>query len=138
MSDDKVPDAVDRYVGNRVRLRRMTIGMSQEKLGEALGVTFQQVQKYEKGTNRISASRLYYTSRILGVSVSHFFEGLSKTADDRREGFGESDTPGYDAGFEDMMSTYDGVKLCKHFMKIKDAAARKLLVTQAEFFATKE
>lgn len=139
MSDDKVPNAVDRHVGNRVRLRRMTVGMSQEKLGEALGVTFQQVQKYEKGTNRISASRLYYTSRILGVSVSHFFEGLSKIGEDGRDsGFSEPDAPGYDAGFEDMMATYDGVKLCKNFLKIKDVAARKLLVTQAEFFAGKD
>jgi transcriptional regulator with XRE-family HTH domain len=65
----KAPNDVDRQVGSRVRMRRMLIGMSQEKLGDALGLTFQQVQKYEKGTNRISASRLQHIARVLGVSI---------------------------------------------------------------------
>jgi transcriptional regulator with XRE-family HTH domain len=63
----KEPDFVDKHVGSRVRMRRMLIGMSQEKLGEALGITFQQIQKYEKGTNRISASRLQQIASVLGV-----------------------------------------------------------------------
>src|SRR5204862_2364914 len=71
----KAPNPIDKHVGSRVRMRRMMLGMSQEKLGDALGLTFQQVQKYEKGTNRIGASRLQQISLILQVSVSFFFEG---------------------------------------------------------------
>src|SRR5918995_6585836 len=71
----KSPNPIDRHVGSRVRMRRMLIGMSQEKLGQMLGVTFQQVQKYEKGTNRIGASRLQHIAGILGVSVDFLFEG---------------------------------------------------------------
>src|SRR5436189_681918 len=66
---------VDVHVGSRVRLRRMMLGMSQEKLGESLGITFQQIQKYEKGTNRIGASRLQHIARVLTMPVSYFFEG---------------------------------------------------------------
>ena len=71
----KAPNPIDKHVGSRVRMRRMMLGMSQEKLGDALGLTFQQVQKYEKGTNRIGASRLQQISLILQVPVSFFFEG---------------------------------------------------------------
>src|SRR6476620_8893135 len=78
----KAPNPVDRYVGSRVRMRRIMLGMSQEKLGEALGLTFQQVQKYEKGTNRVGASRIQLISEILQVPVSFLFEG------------GPSSTPG--------------------------------------------
>jgi transcriptional regulator with XRE-family HTH domain len=71
----KAPNPTDHHVGSRVRMRRMMLGMSQEKLGGALGLTFQQVQKYEKGTNRIGASRLQQISHILQVPVEFFFEG---------------------------------------------------------------
>src|SRR2546429_9554774 len=71
----KAPNRIDKHVGSRVRMRRMMLSMSQEKLGDALGLTFQQVQKYEKGTNRIGASRLQQISLILQVPVSFFFEG---------------------------------------------------------------
>ena len=71
----KAPNPTDKHVGSRVRMRRMMLGMSQEKLGDALGLTFQQVQKYEKGTNRIGASRLQQISHTLQVSVAFFFEG---------------------------------------------------------------
>src|ERR1700722_11098995 len=71
----KVPNPIDRHVGSRVRMRRVILGMSQEKLGEALGLTFQQVQKYEKGANRIGASRLQQISRTLDVPPAFFFEG---------------------------------------------------------------
>ena len=70
----KAPNPVDKYVGSRVRMRRIMLGMSQEKLGEALGLTFQQVQKYEKGTNRVGASRIQQISEILQVPVSFLFE----------------------------------------------------------------
>jgi transcriptional regulator with XRE-family HTH domain len=75
MMSPKAPGALDRYVGTRVRQRRLEIGMSQEKLGEALGITFQQVQKYEKGTNRVSVSRLHQIAETLGVPLSYFYEG---------------------------------------------------------------
>jgi transcriptional regulator with XRE-family HTH domain len=71
----KTPNPIDKHVGSRLRMRRMMLGMSQEKLGEAFGLTFQQVQKYEKGMNRISASRLQQAAQILDVSVPFFFEG---------------------------------------------------------------
>ena len=71
----KSPNQIDRHVGSRVRMRRLLLGMSQEKLGEAVGVTFQQLQKYEKGTNRISAGRLLVISRALRMPVSRFFDG---------------------------------------------------------------
>src|SRR6184192_4062663 len=71
----KAPNPIDRHVGSRVRMRRMMLAMSQEKLGDALGLTFQQVQKYETGTNRLGASRLQHISHILQVPVAFFFEG---------------------------------------------------------------
>jgi len=77
MMAKKSPNPTDKYVGSRVRMRRLMLSMSQEKLGEKLGLTFQQVQKYEKGTNRIGASRLQHISQILKVPVSFFFEGVS-------------------------------------------------------------
>ena len=76
----KAPNPIDKHVGSRVRMRRMMLGMSQEKLGDALGLTFQQVQKYEKGTNRIGASRLQQISLILQVPVAFFFEGAPTPA----------------------------------------------------------
>src|SRR5271165_2241955 len=75
MASKKQPNPIDIHVGSRVRLRRMMLGMSQEKLGENLGITFQQIQKYEKGTNRIGASRLQHIARVLSMPVSYFFEG---------------------------------------------------------------
>ena len=77
MANKKQPNPIDIHVGSRVRLRRMMLGMSQEKLGESLGITFQQIQKYEKGTNRVSASRLQGIARLLSVPVSYFFEDLA-------------------------------------------------------------
>src|SRR6201999_1109551 len=73
----KQANPIDAQVGNRVRLRRMLIGMSQEKLGESLGLTFQQVQKYEKGVNRIGAGRLFHVARILGVPITYFYEDVA-------------------------------------------------------------
>jgi transcriptional regulator with XRE-family HTH domain len=87
------PNFVDVHVGSRIRMRRQFVGMSQEKLGELLGITFQQVQKYEKGSNRISASRLYYTAKILGVPVQFFFEELPGSEErTSQDGTREQDT----------------------------------------------
>ena len=90
----KAPNPIDKHVGSRVRMRRMMLSMSQEKLGDALGLTFQQVQKYEKGTNRIGASRLQAIANILQVPVSFFFEGAPHTPG-QSSGLGEAPSPAY-------------------------------------------
>lgn len=121
-----IPNPIDRHVGSRVRMRRVLVGMSQEKLGEALALTFQQVQKYEKGTNRIGASRLQQISRILGVPVEYFFEGAPQ-ANDRvaSNGFGEVSDTTYVA---DFLATNEGVQLNKAFVRIKDPKLRRKVV----------
>jgi transcriptional regulator with XRE-family HTH domain len=112
----KQANPVDTQVGNRVRIRRMLIGMSQEKLGDMLGLTFQQVQKYEKGVNRIGAGRLYEISRILGVPIDFFYEGVAP------EG-GVSDSSA--APVMEFVSSGEGLQLSLAFMKIKDPKVRK-------------
>src|SRR3984957_3297950 len=119
----KAPNPTDKHVGSRVRQRRMTLGMSQEKLGDALGLTFQQVQKYEKGTNRIGASRLQQIAQILQVQVSFFFEGAPAAITiGRHEG---APSPAY---VSDFLATSDGLALTKAFMKIGDAKLRRRIV----------
>lgn len=122
----KAPNPIDKHVGSRVRMRRVLIGMSQEKLGEALGLTFQQVQKYEKGTNRIGASRLQQISRILGMPVEFFFEG-SPAAEQAiaQSGFGEAGDTTYVA---DFLATNEGIQLNRAFLRIKDAKLRRRVV----------
>jgi transcriptional regulator with XRE-family HTH domain len=112
----KQANPVDTQVGNRVRIRRMLIGMSQEKLGDLLGLTFQQVQKYEKGVNRIGAGRLYEISRILGVPIDFFYEGVAP------EG-GVADPSA--APVMEFVSSGEGLQLSLAFMKIKDPKVRK-------------
>jgi transcriptional regulator with XRE-family HTH domain len=115
--------AVDKHVGGRARMRRMMLGMSQEGLGDALGVTFQQVQKYEKGMNRISASRLQHISQILQVPVPFFFEGAPGG------GAGMAVSPSY---VNEFLSTSDGLALIKAFMRIENAKLRRLIVHLVE------
>src|ERR1700688_4969982 len=103
----KSPNPTDKHVGSRVRMRRMMLGMSQEKLADALGLTFQQVQKYEKGTNRISASRLQAISQVLDTPVHCFFDGAPKSAKGGQE-FAESPSPAY---VTDFLTTSDGLAL---------------------------
>ena len=127
----KIPNPTDKYVGSRVRMRRMMLGMSQEKLADALGLTFQQVQKYEKGTNRISASRLQAISQILDAPVHFFFEGGPQIAKGAHgaHGLGENPSPAY---VTDFLTTSDGLALVKAFVKIKDAAVRRSIVRMVE------
>src|SRR6201986_996370 len=94
----KAPNPVDKYVGSRVRMRRIMLGMSQEKLGEALALTFQQIQKYEKGPNRVGPSRIQQISEILQVPVSFLFEG-GPTSNSGGNGFGEGTSPAYVSDF---------------------------------------
>src|SRR5258705_13483963 len=95
----KAPNPIDKHVGSRVRMRRMMLGMSQEKLGDALSLTFQQVQKYEKGANRIGASRLQQISNILQVPVSFFFEGAPQAPGHVAGGLSDAPAPGSVAAF---------------------------------------
>lgn len=130
----KVPNPIDRHVGARVRMRRMMVGMSQEKLGEALGLTFQQVQKYEKGTNRISASRLQQISETLTIPLAYFFKGAPVSEGSVNGGFAESSPEeGYAS---DFVMTAEGLSLNRAFARITDAKVRKrivdLIVTLAE------
>ncbi|MGA8615778.1 MAG: helix-turn-helix transcriptional regulator [Xanthobacteraceae bacterium] len=132
----KSPNPIDKHVGSRVRMRRMMLSMSQEKLGDALGLTFQQVQKYEKGTNRIGASRLQQISQILQVPVSFFFEGAPNVPGvGRSEGMGEAPSPAY---VSDFLATSDGLALTKAFMRISDSKLRRRIVDLVEQIAASE
>ena len=117
----KLPNPIDRHVGSRVRMRRMMLGMSQEKLGDALDLTFQQVQKYEKGTNRIGASRLHHISDILQVPVAFFFEDVPG----QLKADHNAPSPAY---VSDFLATTDGLALIKAFTQIKDAKLRRSIV----------
>jgi len=123
------PNPIDVHVGSRVRLRRTLLGMSQEKLGEAIGLTFQQVQKYERGANRIGASRLFDLSRVLDVPVSFFFDDMPADPDvinptDHAGGFAE-EKPG---GFEpDPMAKRETLELVRAYYRITDPQVRKRL-----------
>jgi transcriptional regulator with XRE-family HTH domain len=125
----KSPNSTDRHVGSRVRMRRMMLEMSQTELGNDIGLTFQQVQKYEKGTNRIGAGRLHQISRILQVPISFFFEGSPREPGARPGGYGETDGPPLPTYVTDFLATSDGLALTKAFMQIKDANLRRRIVS---------
>ena len=132
----KAPNPVDKHVGSRVRMRRIMLGMSQEKLGEALGLTFQQVQKYEKGTNRVGASRIQQICEILQVPVSFLFEG-SPTGISKAEGLSEAPAPS-PAYVSDFLATSEGLALTRAFTRITDAKLRRSIVDMVEQIAAKE
>jgi transcriptional regulator with XRE-family HTH domain len=121
----------DKHVGSRVRMRRLMLAMSQSDLGDALGLTFQQVQKYEKGSNRISASRLQHLSQILQVSVPFFFEGspAASAIPQAAKGTGDAASPAY---VTDFLATSEGLSLLKAFMCIEDAKLRRAIVRLVE------
>ncbi len=129
----KLPNPVDKHVGSRVRMRRMMLGMSQEKLADGLGLTFQQVQKYEKGTNRIGASRLQQISQILQVAVSFFFEGAPSSGPAAQRN--EATSPPYVSEF---LATSDGLSLTRSFTRIKDSKLRRRIVDLVEQIAGDE
>ena len=118
---------LDLHVGSRVRLQRMLLGMSQEKLGEHLGLSFQKVQKYEKGVNRIGASRLFDLARVLGVPVQFFYDQAPADAIDAspQPGFAEQPTESYVIEF---LSTREGLELNKAFVRITDPKVRRSVV----------
>ncbi len=133
-SEDKMtrrdPNFVDVHVGSRIRMRRQFVGMSQEKLGELLGITFQQVQKYEKGSNRISASRLYYTAKILGVPVQFFFEDLPGS----EERAAQDEPREQDTVLSSLMNA-EGIVLAKAFREADNSNKRKLIASVARLIA---
>ncbi len=120
MNDERSANAIDRKIGQRVRTRRLEIGMSQERLAELLGVTFQQVQKYEKGVNRIAASRLHDISAALDMPPARFFEGLTAG---RAAGVAEQ---GQD--YEDVLATPEGAQLMSLFASIKNVKVRRRVI----------
>ena len=125
MASKKQPNPIDIHVGSRVRLRRMMRGMSQEKLGEQLGITFQQIQKYEKGTNRIGASRLQHIARVLTVPVAFFFEDAPGAPAPAAGGMSEPKSASY---IVDFLSSSEGIQLNKAFVRVKDAKLRRRII----------
>jgi transcriptional regulator with XRE-family HTH domain len=119
----KEPNATDVHVGRRMRMRRLMMHMSQEVFAAELGVTFQQVQKYEKGVNRVSASRLQQAAQILQVPVQFFFEGLPKT----ETGSKSREETSY-LLISDLLSSPDGIALAKGFMQIENRTLRRHIV----------
>ena len=121
----KKPNPIDAHVGGRIRFRRNMLNMSQEKLGESLGITFQQIQKYEKGTNRVGASRLQAIAGILNVPVSFFFEDAPDTDIGQTSGFIE-EMSGSDV--MDFCSSAEGLQLNRAFVRISDAKVRRKII----------
>jgi transcriptional regulator with XRE-family HTH domain len=127
----RTANPVDKHVGSRIRMRRLMLGMSQEKLGNGLGLTFQQVQKYEKGTNRIGAGRLQLISQLLQVPLPFLFEGAPHLPG-QPSGIGPAPSPAYVFNF---LATTDGLALTKAFMQIKQESLRRRIVHLVEEIA---
>ena len=125
MSENKLPSGIDRVVGQRIRWRRRELKLSQEQLAELLNLTFQQVQKYEKGVNRVSAGRLFEIASVMGVSVNYFYDGAEDQLQDDRQRFAEGGSgeqpraPVLDAETLDLIAA---------FQKIEDDSLRKSLL----------
>ncbi len=117
----KKPNPVDVHVGGRMRLRRTLLGYSQDKLGKAVGLTFQQIQKYERGANRIGASRLYQFSKILDVPVAFFYDDMPAEVDDAQPGLAEDDSVPFD---QQQFTRRETLKLVRAYYAIADPAIR--------------
>lgn len=129
----KKPNPTDVHVGSRIRLRRNLLGMSQERLGEKLGITFQQIQKYEKGTNRVGASRLQAIATILGVPVSFFFEH----APGGEAGAAGGHPPDVSAvSAIDFCTSSEGLQLNRAFIRVRDPKVRRRIIELVKSLAT--
>ncbi|MEQ8657278.1 MAG: helix-turn-helix domain-containing protein [Hyphomicrobiales bacterium] len=122
MANKRAPNPVDVHVGTRLRMRRMMLSISQEKLGDALGVSFQQIQKYEKGTNRIGAGRLRDIATELKVPIPYFYDDLP--GEEPAMGFAESGM----SYVSELLTSSDGVELTRAFLRVKDPAVRRRIV----------
>jgi len=135
------PNPIDVHVGSRVRFRRMLLGMSQEKLAEKLGLTFQQIQKYEKGINRIGASRLFDLAQVLSVPVQFFYEEVPGNGADVTailpQGFAETSS-GPETSIVEFLKSRDGLELNKAFVRIQDVKARRAIVDLVRSLASVE
>ena len=134
VDNKKKPNPIDIHVGSRVRLRRNMLGMSQEKLGERLGITFQQVQKYEKGTNRVGASRLQAIASILDAPISFFFEAPGQGTG-QAGGFSEDGGASY---VVDFISSSEGLQLNRAFVRITDPKVRRKVIELVRTLAPEE
>lgn len=130
---DKAPSPVDLHVGARVRMRRKFLNMSQESLADAIELTFQQVQKYERGTNRISSSKLFDIAKTLGAPIGYFFDGLGETHEET--GFSESETEQFVHGF---LMTTEGIELAEAFPRIKNPKLRRKILDLVRVMAEEE
>ena len=119
------PHPVDIHVGSRVRLRRVMVGMSQVKLAKEVGLTFQQIQKYEKGTNRICASRLFEFAQILEVPIEYFFEESEFDGLKAPEKNGETSDP---YSIYDFLNSHEGIELNRAFLQIKETRVRRIVL----------
>lgn len=129
------PDSVDVHVGQRLRVRRSLLGLSQEKLAEAVGLTFQQVQKYERGLNRISAGRLYQFSKILDIPVSYFYEQLGTNTSQAGPGLADNDQEGFISG--DLLENKETLDLIRVYYSIEDKETRKDIMRFIKSMASK-
>lgn len=128
-TSQKSPHPIDKHVGSRIRMRRALLGMTQQRLADSLNLTFQQVQKYEKGTNRVSASRLQQIATLLGVEVGFFYEGASHVSG----GTGAIDRQA--SLLAEVSSSAEGVRLINSFARITDPIIRRRLADLAEGIA---
>lgn len=128
----RAASSVDVHVGTRIRLRRKSIKMSQEQLGDQLGITFQQIQKYERGTNRVGASRLWGISKVLDVPVQYFYDGLPDGVDE------EGGAPSQPPAIYEFINSSDGVALATAVTQIKNRAVRKQILELARSLAVQE
>ncbi|MEZ5783045.1 MAG: helix-turn-helix transcriptional regulator [Rhizobiaceae bacterium] len=135
MSTGKKPNPIDIHVGGRIRMRRNMLGMSQEKLGESLGITFQQVQKYEKGTNRVGASRLQDIASIMNAPVAFFFEDAPGSEGASSTGRLEESPSGFAM---DFTSNSEAMALNRAFVKITNAKTRKRIIELVKALAEDE
>lgn len=134
-----IPNPVDIHIGKRIRLRRKILKMSQEQFADLLGLTFQQIQKYERGTNRVSGSRLYDIANILQTSVQFFYENMSNEVASQsprlRAGLGESTLPSFES---DPMSKSETLELIHNFYNIKDDGVREKIMELCKLLAVEQ
>ncbi|MGH1350708.1 MAG: helix-turn-helix domain-containing protein [Methyloligellaceae bacterium] len=132
----KKPNPIDIHVGSRLRLRRMMLGISQEKLGDRLGLTFQQIQKYEKGTNRIGASRLFTLAQVLDVNVQFFFDEFVSSGENGANG--DSAQPEKESYVLEFLNSREGLELNRAFVQIPDQKVRRKLIELVRAMAQEE